>query len=122
MIEIKDKTKLVIDGNEVEIKVPIKTFIELPDRILILQGLTTELYAQPGDLSSRNILCYDRSGNFLWRVEKVKEDLYVVNNFSSLYLEDDVIKSYNVNSITYIINPETGEVTRITTFPKSRPW
>jgi len=101
---------LVVGGKELVFDQRVRMVIELDDRIII--HLNTGDFDHGDPLVGRNIVCYDKNGEFLWRIKDtgmltgINDD--VPQSFLNLVLRDDGrILAGNVDAF-FCIRPSDG--------------
>jgi len=101
---------ITIGEKELKFDQRVAVMIELEDRFIIRLKTADFDYGDP--MVGRNILCYDLSGELLWRVEDSEMTIGEKNtpqSFLGLYLEDDgKIEADNPDAV-FCISPENGE-------------
>jgi len=98
-----------IGGEKLEFEQRVDVVIELGDRSIIL--LNTDDFQRGDPMVGRNVLCFDKNGEMLWRIEDAEMtigDRKVPQSFLSLSLKDDgKIRVGNPDAF-FFVNPENG--------------
>jgi hypothetical protein len=101
---------LMIGGKELRFDQRVDVMIEMSDRSIIL--LNTDDFLRGDALVARNVLCFDRNGDLLWRIEDAEmmigegED-EVPQSYLSLEYIDGTIVVGNPDAI-FSVNPDDG--------------
>ena len=78
---------LYIDGQKIELENVIWSFVALEDRVIVC--FTPRGYDADDPRKPRNIICVDRNGNEIWRIEPTRG-----NTFSTMH-DREVRASYD---------------------------
>jgi len=101
---------LLVNGRTLTFDQAVHTVINLEDRLII--HLKTDDFQRGDPLVGRNVLCFDKSGDMLWRIEDTEMTIgegedEVPQSFLSLEFLDEKIVVSNPDAI-FLVNPENG--------------
>jgi len=104
--------ELILDNHTVELEQPVESVLELNDRVIIL--LESYNYPEDDPNRERNIVCYDKTGRFLWRIEDLgamDPDLGE-NPFTDLELSEDQARIFvwEFEGLRHDLDPDTGRL------------
>jgi hypothetical protein len=104
---------IIIGGKQLTFDQEVSVVIELEDRSIIL--LSTSDFLRGDPLVARNVLCFDKNGDLLWRIEDAEmmigegEDEVPQSYLSMTLREDGRIRVGNPDAIFYV-NPDDGSI------------
>ena len=101
-----------MDSHSFTVEQPVRNVAELEDRVIVLM----KGYEYPDDDPNRelNVVCYSKSGRFLWRIEDLgamDPDLGE-NPFTSIRVDEvqgTIVVRY-FEGLRYDLDPETGRL------------
>ena len=102
---------LLVNEKTLSFDQAVHTVIKLDDRVII--HLKTDGFLRGDPMVGRNVLCFDKNGEMLWRIEDTGMTIgegedNVPQSFLSLSLKDDgKIRVGNPDAF-FFVNPENG--------------
>ncbi len=105
--------KLYINGNETTVPLPVKTVLDLNDRIIVLSR----------ELSLNiNVFCLDVDGNILWKIQECPHG-DGAKPYTNIRMSDaGELIAYNFIGFDYRVDLNTGAVERPPGDQPNRAW
>ena len=95
---------IFFEDNNLLIKTPAKI-----KNFLVISNLIILLINSDDFKDDRNILCYTLEGKLKWQIEEITK-LHFRNYYTSIYLNNNDFKAYNLNGIEATIDLNTGMI------------
>ena len=99
----KDGCELIIDGERISLPAAAESIVQTQNTVTVLLDSENEL------VSRRNIWGFDKSGNFLWKAEKVQAPSNDTNCYVKIWKEGKSLWASDWKGMDYQIDLETGE-------------